>query len=140
MNTSDLHNNCKAARALSPAAAAITDNTAQVSQIIDRAGFGGVEFFIATGTLADADATFTVLVEDGEDSGLTDNAGVADAYLIGTEALASFTFSDDNVVKKIGYFGKKRYVRLTITPANNTGNAPLCVIAVKVNPRIGPQT
>ena len=31
---------------------------------------------------------------------------------------------------KLGYLGIKRYVRLTLTPANNTGNIPMCAIAV----------
>ena len=132
----DLHNNVKISRALSPVT--ITDDTAQVSEIIDTRGFDSLEFAIATGTLADADATFTVLVEDGDDSGLSDNAAVADAELLGTEADASFTFAEDDSVFKIGYVGSKRYVRLTITPANNTGNAPLSVVAIQGNAHQSP--
>jgi hypothetical protein len=45
---------------------------------------------------------------------------VADDYLNGLEAIASFTAaSDDNKMRKIGYTGIKRYLRATITPANN---------------------
>jgi hypothetical protein len=33
-----------------------------------------------------------------------------DAQLVGTEALASFIFSDDNKCFKVGYSGGKRYV------------------------------
>ena len=46
---------------------------------------------------------------------------MAAADLLGTTAGASFTFSDDNKIAKIGYIGSKRYVRLTVTPSNNTG-------------------
>jgi len=116
----DLHNNIKCSRAISPVSGGAND-TASVSQIIDTAGYNGLEFVIALGSLADADATFTVLVEDGDNASLTDNAAVADTELVGTEAGASFVFSADDTVKKIGYLGAKRYVRLTITPANNTG-------------------
>jgi hypothetical protein len=122
MTTRDLHNCINVKRGLSPVAA-VTDNTAFVSEIVDTYGYESAEFIILTGSLADADATFTVLVEDGDDSGLSDNAAVADKFLLGTEALASFTFAADNKVFKIGYVGDKRYVRVTITPANNTGNA-----------------
>ncbi len=57
----DLHNNVKLSRAISPVS--VTDNTAQVSQIIDTKDFQTLEFGILTGSLADADATFAVLVE-----------------------------------------------------------------------------
>ena len=114
----DFHNSIKASRGLSPVVAG-TDNTAYVSQIVDTAGFNAAEFLILVGNNTDADATFTVLVEDGDNASLTDNAAVADSFLLGTEAGASFTFADDNTVEKIGYIGAKRYARVTITPANN---------------------
>lgn len=114
----DLANNLDLKRGLSPVAAG-TDNTAYVSQILDTKGLAGAMFAILIGANTDADATFTVLVEDGDASNLSDNAAVADKYLIGTEALASFQFDDDNECRKIGYVGPKRYVRVTITPANN---------------------
>ncbi len=132
----DLANHLHAVRAISPVAAT-TDNTAYVSQIIDLAGFGSLVFLIIIGALADADATFTVLVEDGDASNLSDAAAVVDAQLTGTEASAGFTFADDNKVRKIGYAGSKRYVRLTITPANNTGNVFLSAVAVLGDARYG---
>ena len=133
----DLFNNIHPLRAISPAAAT-TDNTAWVSQIIDTKGFDSLTFLLLAGSLADADATFTVLVEDGDDSGLSDAAAVADDFLLGTEALAGFTFADDNETRKIGYVGPKRYVRLTVTPANNTGNAFVTAIALLGHPMIAP--
>lgn len=125
----DLHNNIKLSRAISPVL--VTNNTAQVSQIIDTRGFGSLEFLIATGSLADTDATFTVLMEESDNSDLSGGNAVADADLLGTEAAASFQFDDDDEVRKIGYRGAKRYVRLTITPANNTGNAYLAAVAIQ---------
>lgn len=133
----DLYNNILASRAVSPAAAT-TNNTAWTSQIIDTANYDSMIFLINIGELADADATFTVLLEEGDDSGLSDNSSVADADMLGTEAAAGFTFADDNTVAKIGYLGAKRYVRLTITPAANTGNAYCSVIAVQGAARKAP--
>lgn len=132
----DLMNNIDLKRAISPVS--VADNTAQVSQIIDRQGYNSLTFVIATGSLADADATFTVLVEDGEVSNLSDAAAVADAELLGTEALASFIFSDDDKVRKIGYVGAKRYVRLTITPAGNASAGLLTAIALLGHPAAFP--
>jgi hypothetical protein len=130
----DLHNNVKVSRAISPVS--VADNTAQVSQIIDTQGFESLEFAIATGSLADADATFTVLVEEGDASDLADAAAVADADLLGTEADASFTFADDDSAFKIGYSGDKRYVRLTITPASNASAAVMSCLAVQSHPHV----
>lgn len=133
----DLHNNIDVKRGISPAAA-VTDNTAFVSQILDTRGYGAVEFLILTGALADTDATFTVLVEDGDAANLSDAAAVVDAELLGLESQAAFTFANDDVVRKIGYIGNKRYVRVTITPANNTGNAFVAGVWVLGEPTIRP--
>jgi hypothetical protein len=136
MSSRDLHNNIAIKRAISPVS--VADTTAQVSQIIDTAGYESLEFVIATGSIADADATFTVLVEDGDQSNLSDAAAVADAFLLGTEAQAGFQFDDDNECRKIGYAGAKRYVRLTITPVSNASAALLSAVAILGHPRNAP--
>jgi hypothetical protein len=129
----DMLNSINPVRAISPAAA-VTDTTAFVSQIIDVKGYDALTFVILTGSLADADATFTVLVEHGDNSALSDAAAVDDKELVGTEALASFTFAHDDATRKVGYVGNKRYVRLTVTPAANTGNAFIAATAILGHP------
>ena len=133
----DTANHLAFRRAISPAAA-VTDNTALVSQIIDKNGFEGLAFCILTGALADADATFTTLVEHGDAADLSDAAAVPDTQLTGTEADASFAFADDDSTRKIGYVGSKRYVRLTVTPAGNAGSAFVAAVAVKTHGRYWP--
>jgi hypothetical protein len=133
----DLMNNIHLARALSPVAA-VTDNTPFVSEIIDTKGYDSLTFAILTGSLADADATFTVLVEHDDAANLATAAAVPDEQLVGTEALAGFTFAHDNACRKIGYRGNKRYVRLTITPANNSGNAFVAAVAILGHPAQAP--
>lgn len=128
----DLMNNVNVKRVLSPVS--VADTTAQVGQIIDRQGYDSLTYVIATGSIADADATFTVLLEDGDASNLSDAAAVADADLIGTEVLAGFQFDDDNECRKLGYKGAKRYTRLTITPVANTSAALLAAVAVLGHP------
>lgn len=108
----------------------VTDNTAAVGEVIDTAGFHILAFVIATGTLADADATFAVLVEHGDEAGGGDMAAAPDGDLIGTEAEAGFTFAADAETRKIGYIGGKRNVRLTVTPSGNSGNAPIAAVAI----------
>ena len=124
----DTFNNINIKRCISPVS--VADNTAQVGQIIDRQGFESLTYVIATGSIADADATFAVLLEEGDAANLSDATAVADADLIGTEALAGFQFDDDNETRKLGYVGNKRYTRLTITPSANASAALLSAVAV----------
>ena len=132
----DLFNYVTVRRAISPVS--VSDDTAQVSQIIDLQGYESLTFAIATGNLADADATFAVLVEHGDVANLSDAAAVPDNQLLGTEALAGFTFSDDDETRRIGYVGDKRYVRLTVTPANNASAALLAAVALLAHPHSAP--
>ena len=131
----DLMNNIDVKRVISPVS--VADNTAQVGQVVDRRGFHSLTYLIATGSIADADATFAVLLEESDASG-SGFAAVADADLLGTEALAGFQFDDDNECRKLGYIGSKRYTRLTITPSANASAALLCAVAVLGSPAIAP--
>lgn len=108
----------------------VTDNTAQVSQIISLQGFEAALFTINIGTIADADATFAVLLEEGDATNLSDAATVANADMISESSAvpltaAGFQFDSDNQVRTLGYIGGKAYIRLTITPSANTGNADI---------------
>jgi len=134
----DMMNSITPAVAIPPAV--VTDNTAQVGQIIDRQGYESLTFAIIAGTLADADATFAALLEESDASDLSGSNAVADADQVGTEALASFDFGDDGAAFKLGYVGHKRYVRLTVTPSGNSGNAPLAALAILGHPHSMPTT
>lgn len=138
MASRDLHNNVHPVPLIVPVAAR-TDNTAIVSAIIDTAGYESCELVLVTGTNTDTNATFSVLIEDGDDASLSDNAAVADAFLLGTEAEAGFTVADDNECRKIGYVGGKRYVRMTVTPSgNDSGNIFIAGVALLSHPRNAP--
>lgn len=138
MASRDLHNNIHTVPLITPVAAR-TDNTAIVSAIIDTAGYESCELVLVTGANTDANATFAVLVEDGNDAALGDNAAVSDTFLLGTEALAGFTYADDGECRKIGYVGPKRYVRMTVTPTgNDSGNIFLAGVALLGHPRSAP--
>ena len=122
-----------------PPVAARTDNTAIVSSIIDTLGYGACTFAIVTGTNTDVNATFAVTMDEGDASDLSGSNAVAAADLVGTYALAGYTFADDAETRKIGYVGTKRYVRLTITPTgNDSGNIFVAAVAVLGMPSIAP--
>ena len=124
----DLHNNLKMQRVVSPISA--TGNTALVGAIIDRQGYGSLEFAITLGTITTAGTTYTPLLEESDAANMSGSNVVASTDLLGTIAAASFVDSEVNTTKKVGYRGAKRYVRLTLTPAGNTGASTIAATAV----------
>lgn len=136
----DLANNIHFKPAIAPVAAR-TDNTAIVSTILDTYAFGSATLALVTGTNTDTNATFAVLLEESNDSGMSGATAVADSDLIGTEALAGFQFDDDNECRKLGYIGGKRYIRATVTPSgNDSGNIFLAGVWVQGHPASAPTT
>ena len=140
----DMAHNIQVKRVLSPVS--VGDNTAQVGQIIDHLGYESATYIINLGSIADADMTAVVLLEEGDASNMSDAAAVADADMIsqttGTapETAAAFQFDSDNQVRKLGYIGNKRYTRLTITPAANASAALMSSVCVLGDPNSAPVT
>lgn len=128
----DMYNNVDVRRAISPVS--VSDNTPIVSQVIDMLGYRSLTFIIAIGSVADADAVFTVLLENDFASDMSTAYEVPDQDMIGTEFLASFRYDDDNEVRKIGYTGGERYVRMTIIPSGNASAALISAVAVLGHP------
>jgi hypothetical protein len=136
----DLMDNLKIVRAISPQTQT-NSSAAIVGQIIDTQGFDSLAFYISTGGLTDADASFAVTMDEGNVANLSDaNAVAATDLLSGTRGTAaytaaSFTFTNDDSLFRIGYIGTKRYVRLTVTPTgNDAGAAPISAIALLGHP------
>lgn len=99
--------------------------------IIDRQGYGLVDFCVQVGTATTADGSnfFTVSLEAGDASNLSDAAAVtASNGLVGANLVINAT-TDANLVNHIGYNGIKRYVRLVYT---ETGIASVQLAAVAV--------
>lgn len=127
----DLHSNIDELNALN--FAAISSNTTTVGNIIDTQGFESVEMIAALGVRTDG--TYTLKLEDGDDSGLADAADVAAADLLG--ALTAMTAS--NQVARVGCITKKRYVRLSIVSTGvTTGVAAAGGVAVLGHPKRAP--
>ncbi len=132
----DLHHNINPKRVISPVS--VSDDTPVVSQIIDRNGFGALEFVIGLGSIADADMTASVAVAHSDAANMSGSEAVPDDQLLGLESGAAFQFDDDNELRKIGYRGAKRYVQLTITPSGNGSAALISAIALLGEPLSGP--
>lgn len=113
----DLHHNIKTV--ISLAAQTINSNTTTVGAIIDTAGFESVEFSVQVGTITDG--AYALVLEQGDDSGLSDAAAVPSDEVLGD--LTGFVAADDDSVKRVGSIGKKRYQRLSIVSTGVTTGA-----------------
>lgn len=132
MSSFDLKNNVSVANALN--IQAISSNTSIAGVSIDTKGFESVTFAIQSGTLTDG--TYTPEVSESDDNSTF--TAVADDFLIGTEANAVLVATDDNKVKTIGYAGKKRYVKLTITSTGVTSGGTLGASVILGHPKSAP--
>ena len=133
----DSVNNIHILRCISPTR--VSDNTVQTSQIIHTQGYQGLAFAISTGTLADANATFKVEIQDSATQTGSDFTAVASEWLILKDNIPSdFTYDDDNRVSLVGYIGHQPYVRVVVTPSANTGNADISIDAHQSFPEWSP--
>ena len=115
--TKDTFHNIKQEVALNPQT--IATDTTTVGSIIDTQDWESLVVGLISGTVTDGD--YTLLLEDGDDSALSDASVVADEFLLGTEAGASLTEdTDDGKMTKLGYLGCKRYVRVSVVSTNTS--------------------
>jgi hypothetical protein len=137
----DLHNNVKQVQAIIPAA--IGANATKTGPVIDRKGYGGVEFITSYGSVTTTGSVVTVVVKEGDVTGTM--TSVADADLIGTEALASLLAATPRsagttkeVSKRVGYRGSKRYVQMLMVQTGVTSVGAVAASALLFNPANAP--
>lgn len=137
----DLHNNCQQKLAIIPAA--IGANATKTGQIIDRQGFGGVEFLVSYGSVTTTGTVVTLVMKEGDVTGTL--TSVADADMLGTETLASLLAatprtagSTKEVSKRVGYKGSKRYVQLNAVQTGVTSAGAISAVAVLTDPQNAP--
>ncbi len=128
----DIHNNVKVSIAL--VAAIIDSDTTTVGATIDTQGFESLEFAAMTGALADG-AFAGALYHDNDPLMATETLVLA-ADLLGT--VPAFTSLEGSTIKKAGYKGAKRYVRLKVASTTTTDGGIVGAIAVQSNPRNAP--
>lgn len=136
----DLHNNCRVLRALGPVA--MTTAAGLAGKIIDRKGYGGVEFVVTYGTVTATNATIAIVVKEGTTSSAL--TSVADADLLGTEALAGLPAQASSrtsgtgkfVATRVGYKGKKRYVQASVGALTVTAATIISIDAILHNPDV----
>lgn len=136
MKIHEMHNNVELRRVVAPVAVGTT-GTGKTGEIIDRQGYGGVEFLVGYGAVTATSAVFSVTIMEGDTTGAL--TSVADADLIGTELAAGLAAavrvdgSTEKVIKKVGYKGNKRYVQANIS-STATAGTPVSIEAMLFNP------
>jgi hypothetical protein len=129
----DIHSNVKTLIALD--VGTISSDTTTVGNIIDTAGFEGLEFSIQSGTITDG--AYALLLEEGDDSGLSDAAAVPSDNTLGV--LTGFAAANDDSVLRVGSIGKKRYQRLSVvSTGTTTGGTNFTAQAILGFPKSGP--
>jgi len=119
----DLHNNVEEINAFH--AAVISTDTTTHGVIIDTQGYSALEFIVQVSSWTDG--TYTVLLEEGNESNLGDAATVNAANVFGAlPAPAS-----NNAVARVGYrLGIYRYVRLSIVSTVVTTGATVAAVGL----------
>lgn len=134
MASYDLYNSVEVKKAL--AIGAISSNTTTYSDWIDLSGTYGVFFDILSGSITDG--TYVPVIQESDLDDHSDAANVDPNFLLGTYDYATFVAADDNVAKKLGYVGKKRYVRIGYVSSGVTTGGTLSASAVLGIPRHAP--
>lgn len=137
----DLHSNIRTKTVISPLA--IGANATKSGIVIDRQGYGGVEFIASYGAVTTTGSVVTLVVKEGDVTGTL--TSVADDYLLGTEALASLPAATPRaagttkeVTKRIGYIGNKRYVTVDAVQTGTTSVGVIGVAAILHSPHNAP--
>jgi len=131
----DIYNNLKVTKVIDPKAVGTTGvANGQLSGVLDTLGYDSNMFVINYGTSASAADKTTAIVYECATTGGTFTS-VADADLLGTEVAASrvsgalASGTTINMVKKLGYIGNKRYLKLRLY---GTGHATGLVSATLI--------
>jgi hypothetical protein len=138
--SNDLHNNIRTKTVISPLA--IGANATKSGIVIDRQGYGGVEFIASYGAVTTTGSIVTLVVKEGDATGSL--TSVADADLLGTEALASLLAgarvagTGKEVTKRVGYKGSKRYVTVDAVQTGTTSVGVIGVAALLHSPNNAP--
>lgn len=129
----ELHHNIKVATALDHTA--ISSNTTTNGDVVDTVGFEKLEVLFHAGTLTDGD--YAIKLQHGDVADGSDMADVSVEEVLGGQS-KSFASADDNTVKRLGYIGKKRYVRGVVTSTNVTTGGTVGAISVLGMPHHAP--
>lgn len=127
----DIHNHVSQVTAVNPQV--IATDTTTVGNVVDMNNtehFEALEIFMTVGLYTDGD--YSIVLEESDDNSVF--SAVDAANIVGTAAVVSA----DNTTTRLGYVGKKRYIRVSILSANTTTGATISAIGVRSKARRRP--
>ncbi len=134
----DLRSNVKVLRAIEPKAVGTSGiANGSISPVLDTQGYRSALFVTQHGTAGATGDTTSVVVYESDTTTTGDFTSVANADLLGTEALAGLPVEattrtsgvGKNIARSVGYIGNKRYLRLRLY---GTGHATGIVAAALI--------
>ena len=131
MSEYDLHSSIDDRVALMDRAYSL--NTTFLGEIIDTIGFELVEFVVMSGPVL---ATLNIFLEQGDNGSLSDATPLSSGERLGD--LPQFNPGDDNMIKRVGSIGKRRFQRLSLVVTNSTGTSNLPSYAILGRPHTLP--
>jgi len=105
----------------------LNGTAAVASSLVDMRGYNSLDITVATGTISDAGTAsgWTIKMQESDTTVAGDFIDVAAADAINGAVSATRTLDtdDDIVVARLGYVGRKRYVRVVATGTTNSAGA-----------------
>lgn len=110
--------------------AAVTSNTTTVGAILDTADFElGLMFTLYVADFTDG--TYTLLLEESDDSGMAGAVTIPTDKLIGLLPAASAASASGSILGKVGVFSNLRFVRASVVSTGVTTGALATVISTQ---------
>lgn len=108
--------------------AAISTDTTTVGAILDTANFD-LGVMLSVLCTAYTDGTYTLLLEESDDSGMAGATTVTTEQLIGSLPALSALTANNVQAETVGFFSTKRYIRVSIVSTATTTGASILVHA-----------
>lgn len=123
----DLHHQVNVEKALE--IQLINTDTTTAGEVIDTLGYNGIEFAMQSGDIADG--TYTPRMVHDDQLSMATATEVPAAFRVGTYDGVTFNTANTNLSRRIGYVGKKRFVRLDFISTSTSTGGTLGGSAVK---------
>lgn len=131
MQVFELHHDIQVSQALD--SDTIATDTTTYTEWIDTAAFEALEFIFSSGTITDG--AYVLVMQDADASDQSDAAAVDSDLILGA---FSYAATDDDTAKRVGYIGKKRYVRAGLTSTSTSSGGVFSAVSILGTPHHAP--
>ena len=129
MAVKDIRSNVKQNLAFEPQV--ISTDTTTTGAILDTADFE-LGLMFAVNASAYTDGTYTLLIEESDDSGMSGAVAVTGDKLIGTLPALAAAVAEGDALETVGVISNLRFVRASIVSASTATGATIFVVSTQV--------